>query len=392
MGYAACWLTGDVWNLFDIDLTAVTRTWAALAFAGAAVAVTNFCPIRRRRASWLRMSVAGLAIPLFALVAAAGVNVNFGAYPTVADALGANPYRTITVAKIHHSVAPGGRPSAMRSPASWTDWRPSGPLPKSGKVGTVVIPARVPNFTPRPASIYLPPAAEAANAPALPVIVALSGQPGQPADMFVSGRMPAILNRYAAAHHGLAPIVVVPDQLGAPRRNPMCVNSPLGDVATYLTKDVPRWIRAHLHVAPSPGHWAVAGFSEGGTCSIQFAAGYPGLFHTFLDISGEEAPTMGPRTIAAAFHGSPAAYDAAKPLNLLAAHAPYRHTLGIFGVGAADARYLPQTKTVEAAARRAGMTTSLIVAPGTAHDWRTVRFVMTRALPRIANRLFDGLS
>ncbi len=43
------------------------------------------------------------------------------------------------------------------------------------------------------------------------------------------------LDRLAAAHHGLAPIVVMPDQLGEATRNPMCVDGPLGDSRTYLT-------------------------------------------------------------------------------------------------------------------------------------------------------------
>lgn len=393
-GYAACWLTGDVWNLFGLDLTMTTRTWAALAFAGAAVAIISFFPVHRRRARWWRMLVATIAVPLFVVMAAAGINMNFGAYPTIADALGTSQYRTITLAKMPSEAVPADPPSAGLAPASsnlLTSWHPDGPLPETGQVGTVIIRSQESNYRPRPASIYLPPATKVSNAPALPVIIAISGQPGKPADMFASGRMPEILDHYAALHRGLAPIVVVPDQLGAPGRNPMCVNSPLGNVATYITKDVPQWIHAHLRVASGPAHWAVAGFSEGGTCSIQFAAGDPGLFGTFLDISGQVEPTMGPRTVAAAFHGSQAAYDAAKPLTLLAAHAPFRHTVGIFGVGADDAKYSPEAKKVQAGAQRAGMSTSFISSPGTAHDWRTVRYVMARALPQVADQLFRGL-
>lgn len=393
VGYAACWLLGDVWDLFGLDLTFTTRTWVALAFAGVAAAATSLFPIRRRHGRWWRMAISSLAIPLFLVMAAVGINVNFGAYPTIADAMGISQYHSITLAKVPQGAVPTApTPAGPTPPRSvLTSWQPAGPLPKTGTVGTVTIRSHSPGFTPRPASVYLPPAASVSNAPALPVIIAISGQPGKPGDMFASGRMPQILNRYASRHRGLAPIVVVPDQLGAPGRNPMCVDSPLGDVATYITKDVPRWIHAHVRVASSPAHWAVAGFSEGGTCAVQFAAGHPDLFGTFLDISGELEPTMGPRTVALGFHGSQVAYDAAKPLSLLAAHAPFRHTVGIFGIGADDVRYFRQATTVETAAQRAGIVTKLIASPGTAHDWRTVRYVMARALPQVADHLFRGL-
>lgn len=375
LGVLTCWLVGDVWDAFGIDLTLLTRLWVALAFAGVAVAVVNLT-----RSRWWRVVIAAVSIPVFVLMGAVGVNVDFGAYPTLADAFGIGHYRLIGPARLH-GHATDEHADLLAS------WRPKGTLRSTGTVGTVHIPATVSHFRARNASVYLPPAALVSNAPALPVIVAMSGQPGKPADMFAAGDIPAILNRYAAAHHGLAPIVVVPDQLGAPGNNPMCVDSPLGNSATYLTVDVPRWIRSHLKVSTSTRDWAVAGFSQGGTCSIQFGAGKPSLFPNILDISGEVSPTIGADTVAKGFHGSLAAYDAAKPLTLLAEHAPYQHSMAIFGVGADDEKYVPEVHTVEKAAKAAGMRTTLIVSPGTAHDWHTVRYVLSRALPELANHL-----
>ena len=98
-------------------------------------------------------------------------------------------------------------------------------MPKSGTIGTAVIPATVSHFVARDAVVYLPPAALVKNAPALPVMIFLGGQPGSPQSVVEAGQMPEILNAFAAAHHGLAPIVVIPDQLGASANNPMCLNS-----------------------------------------------------------------------------------------------------------------------------------------------------------------------
>ncbi len=64
--------------------------------------------------------------------------------------------------------------------------------------------------------------------------------------MFTAGQMGTVLDAYARAHHGRAPIVLSVDQLSAPGRNTMCVDSRLGDVDTYVTEDVPAWVRSHL--------------------------------------------------------------------------------------------------------------------------------------------------
>jgi S-formylglutathione hydrolase FrmB len=377
-GLFATWLLGDVWNVFGVELTAITRMWVALACAGVALAIANLW-----RSRWWRTALAAVAIPVFVLAGGAGVNVDFGAYRTFSDALEIAPYPAISNAGLsgHQAAA---------DPAAWAQWHPPAGMPTHGRVGTVRIPATRSGFPARPASVYLPPAALEPGAPALPVLVLLSGQPGAPADMFTSGRTAAVLDSYAATHRGLAPIVVAPDQLGAPDHNPMCVDSPLGNSATYITVDVPRWIRTHLHVASEPRYWAIGGFSQGGTCAIQFGAAHPELFRTILDISGELAPTIGADTVRRGFGGSIARYDAAKPVNILAAHAPYRGVTAIFGVGANDARYVRNESVVKAAAARAGMATVEITSPGTAHDWNTVRYVLERSLPMLSDRLGLG--
>jgi enterochelin esterase-like enzyme len=267
------------------------------------------------------------------------------------------------------------------------DWQPPARMPTHGLVGTVRIPATASHFAARKTILYLPPAALVPNPPVLPVVMLFAGQPGAPADVFTSGRVASTYDEYAAEHHGLAPIVIAPDQLGHPGQNPMCVDSPLGSSATYLTVDVPNWIRIHLNVSSSGRYWAVGGYSQGGTCAIQFGAGDPQQFGSVIDILGELAPTIGANTIAKAFGGSATAYNAAKPLTLLAKHAPYQDSYAIFGTGQNDAKYTRYAKVMDAAARKAGMRTELIISGNTGHDWNTVRYVYARALPRVADRM-----
>jgi enterochelin esterase-like enzyme len=359
-GWVVAWICSDVLDLFGVSLSTPTRVWSALLFGGLALAATGVVLLR----GW-RRGIAILALPLCLLVASAGINAEVGQFPTIRAALGIPAFGTLA------------------APTT------SAALPAHGSVGSVTIPATVSGFAARPALVYLPPAALAAHPPVLPVIEAFSGQPGSPQDVFVAGQLAQILDSWASGHRGIAPIVVVPDQLGAPDKNPMCVDSPLGNSATYVSVDVPHYIRTHFAVPPGPDGWAVAGFSQGGTCAIQLAAAHPHLYGTVFDIAGELAPRNGSvqHTVQAGFGGNAAAYAAAAPAAVLAAHAPYTHLNAIFAVGANDAEYRTWAQALTDAARKAGASTRLIVSAGTGHDWHTVRYAWTAALPLLARHL-----
>lgn len=375
IGFLAVWLTSDVFDTFGLPLTDVTKMWVTLGGAGIGLAVVSLW----RSPVW-RKVVAVVGVAVFAITVAAGINVDFGAYPNLRDVLFTNPYPAATAQQLDQHAEPLQADLAAV-------WQAPAKMPAKGQVRSVDIPATTSHFPARNGQIYLPPAALTKNPPALPVIEMMSGQPGFPAEMFTLAHTEVVLDAYAAKHHGLAPIVVVPDQLGNAGQNPMCVNSPLGNSATYLTVDVPRWINSHLHVATGASEWAVAGFSQGATCAMQFGAADPTLFGSILSISGELEPTIGADTVAKAFHGSVAAYDQAKPLTLLKENAPYSNSFAIFGVGSKDARYTAFQRTTMAAANAAGMKTQWISAPGSAHDWNTVRYVMKTALPTLADRM-----
>ncbi|MDJ0378023.1 alpha/beta hydrolase-fold protein [Cryobacterium sp. PH31-L1] len=371
-GWVLAWLVSDVWDPWGVSLSIATRLWTAALGASVAIVLLNL----RDQARWRRV-LAICALPLCLLSAAAGINANVGQFPTLRVALGLASFPQLDQAL---AAARSDTPAAATAGAASSAG--------DGIVGTVTIPATVSGFAARPALVYLPPAAMGTNPPALPVVEMLSGQPGSPSDVFTAGGLASILDRYAQAHSGLAPIVVVPDQLGAPDNNPMCVDSKLGNAASYLTVDVPTWIRAHLHVVAQPLGWTIAGFSQGGTCSIQLGAAHPQLYGTILDISGELVPSNGSEahTVAAGFDGSAASYAAAAPSAILAAHAPYADLAAIFVVGDGDLRFLPGVHAIADAAHRAGVDSRLFESSGTAHDWHTVDYAWTTALPLIAAR------
>jgi len=379
VGLFLCWLLSDQLDLFDVSLSPISRAWAAAAFGGAGVALAALF----RRGRWQRV-VAAVAIPVVLLAGAIGVNADFGQYTTIGSLAGGAAATRLPAAAL--ALQKPGAPGLIDAPkkdVSAQLWRAparSG-LPKHGIVGTVRIPGTASHFAARDAYVYLPPAALVEHPVALPVLMLLSGQPGSPANVILAGKVPEIMNAFAAAHHGLAPIVVVPDQLGAPQLNPMCLDSPLGNVKTYLTVDVANWIRTHLTVQTAASAWAIGGYSEGGTCSIQFGSSDPQQFGSILDVSGQLAPKNGSlaQTIQLGFAGDTAAYQAALPEHVLAANAPYRDTTAVFVTGQLDAKYSAISVTMSAAASAAGMRTTRLVSPGTAHDWHTVQWALIHA-------------
>jgi len=370
VGWLLAWLVSDVWDVFGVSFSPVTRGWVVAVGAGLGTMIVALAHTTK----W-RHACAILAIPTFIVAGATGINADFGQYDTVRSLLGVPVYGAL-------DTRTGGSSHG------------SAPVPETGRVGYQTIPATASGFAARQALVYLPPAALVPNPVTLPVIEMLSGQPGSPQDVFQAGNLAATLDAYAKAHEGLAPIVVVPDQLGAPENNPMCVDSPLGNSATYLTVDVPDWIRSTFAVSSSPAGWAIAGFSQGGTCSIQLGAAHPEIYGTVFDVSGELVPQLGSsaETVSQGFGGSAAAYAAAAPTAILAAHAPYVDFEVIVAVGENDTRFRPFSQQIENAARQAGAVTHSIVSPGTAHDWHTVKFAWGEALPLLAARTGLGAS
>lgn len=379
LGLALTWLLSDRLDLFGADLTPVVRAWIAVGCAAVGIAIVSM-----RRASWMRVVASLLALVLFVLTTAMAVNIDFGQFPTVRSVLGISAIPDESAQPLPTTAQSASTPATASSIA---DWVAPATMPKTGTLTTVTIPASESGFVARPAILYLPPAALTADPPKLPVLIMMSGQPGSPQDPLVTVKLQQALDAYAAAHDGLAPIVVSPDQLGDPTDNPMCVDSPLGNSQSYLTIDVPNWIRANLNVIDDPHYWGIGGLSQGGTCSIQLGAAFPNLFGVILDASGEEYPRIGDAqtTADAAFGGSLARYEAAYPAAIMQQHAPYTDTFAVFGVGSNDTAFLPQVKAIYADAQEAGMTSTYLEAQGSAHDATTWSYVFAQGLVLIAD-------
>lgn len=346
---------------------------AAVALGGAAfvgLAVAGFVGGRPSG-----RAVASLVALVAVFVSGTAIRVDLESDPATDQA------SRIATAALDPSLAPADPPTVE-------GWQPPADMPAEGVVRAVDIPSSRENFVPRTAYVYLPPAALVADPPDLPVVMAMSGQPGSPEDVFGAGDLASVLDEIASEHRGLAPIVMVPDQLSDPDHNPMCVDGPLGDSATYLTVDVPRWIAKNLPATRDHSRWTIAGFSQGGTCSVQLGGSRPDLFGSIVDISGEFVPSVGSKeeTIDEGFGGDEAAYEAATPEQILAANGPYSNYIAYFASGEYDVQFTGYVEQVSELAEQAGMIVTREISPGTGHDWNTARWGFQRGFTLLLGR------
>lgn len=356
IGASVLWVSVNLLDVFGGPVNEATWVWVPAAFAGILLAIFNLWGSR-----WWRKLIALLSIAVFAVTATLAINAAYGITPT----LGA--FLHISTATDAELPTPGPTDDADPAEPLYQRWTPPADLPKSGTTG--LVPGGIPNtasgFPARPAQIYLPPAAQVEGAPALPLVIMMMGQPGDPDP----GPTAQVLDEFQARNNGLAPIVLVVDQLGDPANDPMCLDSRLGKVETYLMSDVVPWARANLNVLQGAKYWTVAGYSNGGGCAAYFGAKYPEVFGNLLAISPVEwaGAERNDEVLQSVFNGDQAAYDAVKPADIMAAKAPYPDSVAIYTAGEADPTYTASAQHLADAATAAGMHVTLAIIPGADH-------------------------
>ena len=354
LGVLVSWLVTDVYDVFGIDFTYTTVFWFAAMLGALVLAAMSF-----RHSTAFRKVIAAAAIPIFIVAGGLGINAEFGLNRTLGAVLGISTAKDINLAQPVNQDAP-----APAGPL-WEQWTPPADLAAVGEQGKTAIPATASGFVARDAGIYLPPAAQGPNAPQLPLVVLLMGQPGNPDPADIA----AVLDKYAAKNKGLAPIVIVADQIGPSQDDTLCLDSKrYGNVETYIMKDVLDYAKTHLNILKDPKYWTIAGYSNGGQCAISLGAKHPEVFGNILDISGEEYPGAEDpgANLAGIFHGDQAAYDAQKPVNLLN-KTRFKDTTAIFTAGSNDHAYVQAAEIVSAAAEKSGMATTYYEVPNAGH-------------------------
>ena len=350
--------------------------WVGLTGFAAAVLVAGW-----RRSQWWRRGVSLAALPLSLLCAGLALNLWVGYFPTLQTAwnqltAGPLPDQTDQVTVM-----------AMQQERK---------IPPKGTVVPVDISDAASGFRHRGELVYLPPAWYATNpAPKLPTVMMIGGEFNTPADWLRTGGAVKMLDDFAAAHHGNAPVVVFVDPGGAFNNDTECVNGSRGNSADHLTKDVVPYMVSHYGVSADRANWGIVGWSMGGTCAVDLAVMHADMFSAFEDIAGDIGPNSGNKdqTIARLFGGNADAWAAFDPTTVITKHGPYTGVAGWFDVNGSTAT-IQRAKNDQAAAANTlcglgaanGINCAVVSQPGK-HDWPFASHAFGAALPWLAGQI-----
>lgn len=338
---------------------------AVLLVASAALAAGLVWRARHRLA---RVALSSLVVVLVLLNVLLAVNAYYGYFLTLGQAFGfGGPDQSMALLR------------NRREP------------PKDGVVVAVHIPGRTSHFEGRDARVYVPPAWFAHPRPRLPVIEMLHGVPGAPTDWVEPAAGKLAADQWAAAHGGVAPIMIMPDVNGGTLDDTECVNSDRGQAETYLTQDVPNFVQSRFFTQPPGKEWGIAGLSEGGSCSLMLGLRHPNLYNTVADYGGLLGPRDGQDndpgdTADVFFGGSQQAFDAHEPSTLLRTRKyPGMHVY--FGVGSEDPQPIDAQNALSDLARRSGIDVRTEVLPGRDHTFDTWRDLFAVSAPWLNEQL-----
>ncbi|HUA13029.1 MAG TPA: alpha/beta hydrolase-fold protein [Candidatus Sulfotelmatobacter sp.] len=259
--------------------------------------------------------------------------------------------------------------------------------PTAGKLYQINIPGTVSHFKARSGYVYIPAIYNSGANVNLPVIVLTAGIPGTPANWVGLG-LQNIMDNFAASHDGITPLVFVADSTGSVNNDTECVNSPRGNAETYLSVDVPNYIKSNFRVDTSPKNWAIGGLSLGGMCSIMLTLRHPNVYNYFMDLGGEIGPEDGSQqyTIASLFGGSYSDWQQHQPLTLLAEN-KYKGLGGYFGDGLQDSRnVVTALQILSQESKKVGVNTVTETING-AHTFNVWAQTYKDGLPWISNRI-----
>ena len=401
--------------LHALDRVLVDTVWFVSGMVATLVA-TIVLAVRYRRAHWLpvRYGLRGAAFVLFVLSGAAWVNAYFAYIPTLGEVLGrratfqashAALRRTLasaqrltvvpegdTTSREFPIVGPGRREplsgTVVFAPSASTSAAVLPALPPHGLVELVNIPAPSSGFHARAAQVYLPPAWFDPVRPHLPVIVLLQGTPGTPADWTRGGEADVTVDTWAAAHGGVAPILVMPDPNGGPFADTECVDGKEGAAETYLTQDVRSYVGRTFGAAMDRTSWAIGGLSEGGQCAVTLTMRHPDLFSVFLAFGADDHLSHD-GGLTNLFRGSARSAwsqaEAYAPRHLLTQTPPVPVS-GWFGAGQADGGLTATAQRMDALARGSGIDSHLGLIPDAHHTFRVWRDAFAQALPWVVAR------
>ena len=362
------WLLSDVFVVFGVELGPHVVAWA-----GCGCAIIGFAVSHAMLHRGVLRAVAVVLTVFAVLSAATGIDQAYGEYATIGSLFGQDTYREADLTGM-------AKRSDLISVTQWKQEKADGSvsnIPAHGEVRKVNIPATASHFEARKGAGI----SAACSACPQPNTSRVAGHTDdeRPAGLSGSrvcrGRHQPTDGRLCAASWRTRTHCYCGRPVGDDSHNTLCVDSPVyGNALTYLTKDVVDWVKANLPAAQQAQDWAIAGFSQGATCSLQIGANHPDLFGTIIPTGSEFKPTNGSESsmISRFFHGDRTAYEKQIPVNAIRNHAPSNQTL-VIGAGERDRESVRNVERIASVAQQAGMRVTAVESLGNAHDWHAVQ-------------------
>lgn len=143
--------------------------------------------------------------------------------------------------------------------------------------------------------VYLPAGYTRQTARRYPVLLAFSGIPGSPRTWERAFEIGPRIEQLARAGTLSQAIVVMPVVYPG-SHDSECVDADHGpQYETWLTQDVPDWVRTHLRTVESPMAWATIGYSAGGWCATMLSVRHPELARASISLGGYFQVDYAPR-------------------------------------------------------------------------------------------------
>lgn len=279
---------------------------AVLFTAGAFVAVLIGIPMIRGR-RWVTVTSRALALvtlnALVLLTAAIAFNDQYQFYADWTDLhnslFGAGAQPSITL----HA---GGSPAAAFEPHDLADGRVldgrvlsgdhKGPVGRPGVLTSFQVSGRRSGLTGQ-VLVTVPPGynAKANTHRHYPVLETFPGYPATPAQWFIDMNLGGALRAVEGAGE-LQPVITVSPQTEFPGGvDTECVNGPGRDpkVETWLTHDVPTWLKQNFRVAAGRTSWASLGMSAGAWCAAMAPMLHPHQYGAGIVLGGYFHPLFG---------------------------------------------------------------------------------------------------
>jgi enterochelin esterase-like enzyme len=236
---------------------------------GAVVVVAVLLAVVWNRRGWVwRAGLVGVSVLLVAATAGLQLNRMTEAYPSWAALVGQAPQHP---AQPKAEIAPSGVGGASRMIT----------LTVAGPASGLSLPMYV----------YLPAGYAAAPKTAFPVVEATHGYPGTALTWVRKLHVQHYLDIEIAAGRMAPTVVIFPMQTPKALLDTECTNLVHGPrTETYLTADVPAYVRAHFHVRDDRAGWGLIGYSAGGFCTTNLLLRHPDRYAAGASLSGYASP------------------------------------------------------------------------------------------------------